>query len=210
MFEQLLKTWEMSALKNTLSAPASDGELLEAERRLQIKLPDDLRKFYQITNGVSLLDGNINLYPLLGEVGISTRSNDLRSWGWEISDDVVIVGDNGAGNLFAILKQLLSVESVPIIEIQEPGGEYGLAGSTFERFLHGRTIYYLLGDKKNLKALQALGVVTELCDSEPDDDALLLIAKYCDPLVEEYLDGDANRKVNFEKLSLWLNKAQKR
>lgn len=207
MFENILKAWELSTLEQVLHAPALPEELREVERILGKELPLEIKHFYAISNGADLLDSNVYLYPLLGESSISLYTSRLRSWEWKIPEEVVVCGSTGSDDMYGFMNKSMRNKYAPVLLIGEAGEEYGLAGSTFERFLVQTTAYYLLGEKSNVEALRCIECPDKLIGSEPDDDSLRVLIEHYDPVVAKFNEGDVNRKIPFDELLQWINQS---
>ena len=52
------------ALKHYLASPASEAEIMEAERRLGVSFPAQVKSFYQHYNGLSVDDPQLEVLPI--------------------------------------------------------------------------------------------------------------------------------------------------
>src|SRR2546422_5158923 len=103
MIDQLLDAWRLSSDHHELHAGASDEQIAAAEAVLGRSLPEPARSFYRATDGASLLDGNLNVYPLHGEpFGLVVHTDRLRSVEWTIPEELVVFGNDGSDDSFGL------------------------------------------------------------------------------------------------------------
>jgi hypothetical protein len=189
----VLRAWDLSSELHEPAPAASRDEVAHAEHALGRSLPDTARALYSTTNGGSFLNGNFNLHPLLPDpkdeaaLSLTTASGLLRSWEWPVPEDLVVFGDNGAGEQFGLW--LPDEEARPlVVEVGQVFDEPGLAivGDDLGRFLLGWTAYYLslLGDECDTSgAVDALGLPRELraLDDGCTDEEFFAILRWANP-----------------------------
>lgn len=203
--ERVVAAWHASVELHELSPPATEDEVSLAEIHLGRTLPPVFRRLYSTNNGLALFRGNLNVYPLRatnGDSGLLTRwahplADELREWRWRIADELVVIGDNGGDEMFGVwLPTGEARSSAPIVEIAELGEPIvgleeveglAVAGTDLERFLVSRTAYYSLLYEAGSRALDLLGVPTDLRVDDPGDDVFAALHAWADP---ELLDRD--------------------
>jgi hypothetical protein len=159
-----------------------------------------MRALYAMSDGLSLLHGNLNIHPLrahktaLGLIGSSgvTLSEELREWEWRIPGELVIFGDNGGDESFGLWlpTSRSPADPVPVIEIAE-GGEaaveveerdgFAVVGTDLPKFLAGWSAYYLLLLEADTAALEALRVPERFWNREADDLLMSDLLAWADP-----------------------------
>lgn len=171
----VLAAWQRSPGAHEPLPGASADDLAQAEDALGRPLPAALAELYLTAGGGSFLHGNLGLHPLLpdgdDDLALTTAGDLLRSWDWPIPDQLLVFGDNGAGDVFGLWLAETSATTGPVVQVGEVFEDECLAviGDTLPAFLAGWTAYYLLldgGDHES--ALDALGVPPPL-RSLPDD-----------------------------------------
>jgi hypothetical protein len=149
MIDLILKAWEVS--DNTFLSPgASDDAIAVLERVLHGSLPGDMRACYQRTDGADVLGGNIALYPIEGaKFSVCELSQFYRDCKWPVPEDLVIFAGDGCGDPFGIWAPSGGGSKPLIVQV---GAIFfdrrcmAVVGTSFSRFLLGRTAYYLLLD----------------------------------------------------------------
>jgi hypothetical protein len=172
---------------------ASPDEVAHAEHALGRSLPDTARALYSATSGGAFLSGNLNLHPLLPDptddeaLALTTASGLLRSWEWPVPEDLVVFGDNGAGEQFGLWLPEKETRQL-VVEVGQVFHESGLAvvGDDLGRFLLGWTAYYLLllGDETDTSAaVDALGLPSELrtLDEGGTDEEFFAVLHWANP-----------------------------
>jgi hypothetical protein len=100
MWKKLIKKWEPGC---EFASPASEKQILAAEKALGVKLPDELRELLLETNGVTGKYGPTLIWPV---ERIATdnlefrRLPDFREL-YMPFDQLLFIGDNGGGDQFA-------------------------------------------------------------------------------------------------------------
>jgi hypothetical protein len=181
---RVLTTWERSADREPLPAPASDADF-ERLRLAGLALPAAFQSVYRRHNGVELFGGNLNLWPLTGESEITVEklTNALRESGVPIPKELVLFGDNGQSEYFrfwvvgATQQKRWPVLSVGIAD--EPA--IAVLATDFERFLRGWSAYYALVCEESQEVLDALSLPEELRSADPDDATFAAIWQWADP-----------------------------
>lgn len=205
----MLEAWGLSSELHEPRSAASPDELAHAEHSLGRSLPDTVQNLYSVMGGGSFLSGNLNLHPLLpdpsGEesLALTTAADLLRSWEWPVPEDLVVFGDNGAGEQFGLW--LPDQEARPlVIEVGQVFDGPGLAivGDDLERFLLGWTAYYLLllrDESDTSGAVDALGLPAELQTLDGTDEEFFAILKWANPGLSQPPDPYKHR-VTVEKI----------
>jgi hypothetical protein len=183
VIDWILKVWELSD-NTVLNAGASDQSIAVLEKILHGSLPGDMRACYLRTDGADVLGGNIALYPIHGaKFSVSELSEFYRDSEWPVPEDLVVFGGDGCGDPFGIWappgggSTPLIVKVGAIFEL----GCMAVVGTSFSRFLLGRTAYYLLLDDTDPSCLDLLGVPQSLRTSDPDDATYEAIVRWADP-----------------------------
>ena len=183
----------------------SDTEIDKAEQLLSRKLTVELRALYQISNGLSLLAGNLEIVPLFGEsedFGLTNYSNLLRKWDWPVPDELIIFGGNGSSDVLGIWlpKDSLQIIAQPVVmlgEVFEPRC-MAIVGTSLCNFLRVWSAYYTYD---NADSLDALGVPPELRNFEEDDALLAALYAWGDPAIpncipDPYTAGLISEEIN--------------
>lgn len=167
--------------------------IAELETAIGRQLPADMRALYATVGGGELLQGDLRLYPPTAsgdepvEFSVAGATRALQEWGWCIPDDLVVFGDNGAGDLFGIWLPAAGGPSQPlIVEVAETFEENCLTpiGDDLVRFLVGWTALYLVVCRDEVDTRSAIAVIGLPADlqaradrGEDDDvDAVILWA----------------------------------
>jgi hypothetical protein len=170
MLENVLTAWELTADRHAPEPPASPKALEEAQRTLGRRLPPAALALYAAHGGGSFLGGNLGIHPPVGDgpddLSLATASKLLRSWDWPIPEELVVFGDNGAGDQFGLWLPAEGGARPLVVQVGEVFGEPGLAvvGDDLVSFLTGWSAYYLLQEERGdtQAALAALGVPEHL------------------------------------------------
>ena len=189
--DDVIAAWRVDP-DSELTAPASDATIEAAERALGRPIPDELRRLYALSDGMSVVGGNLMIEPLTsGEGGLVGLGERLRAWGWPIPDEVLVFGGNGGSDQFGMWYPNGADPTAPapivmIGSVFEPGS-MALAGTTLTRFLRAWSAYYLIAVEAPIEALEALGVPTSL--RQPDEDMdLEPYFRWADPALPEVPD----------------------
>ena len=178
---RVLKSWVLSGSQTQMSPGATAEELADVQSALRRRFPDEFLECYSQTNGGSVLHGNIGLYPLRGaELSVATASAFLGKHEWPIPDELVVFGNNGAGSpigLWLPESDVVRPIVVEVGEIFEPRC-MAIVGTSFGRFLRGRTAYYLALLEATPAALDEIGVPTEYRRISLGDDEFDALARY--------------------------------
>lgn len=205
-FVPIIRAWELTKSLHKWSRGATEEELSNAERAAGRLLPPELKAVYRLSDGISLLEGNLNfvsLQPKREHPGLVNLSEQLRQSRWPIPSELVIFGDNGADEQFGIWLPAGSVidDPHPVIEVGaifEPKS-FAIVGTSLVTFLRVWTAYYAvlcLGDtdsKAVQRALEAIGVPKTLRDMEPDDVLLQRLFSWADPSLPDHLPDPYQR-----------------
>src|SRR5262249_11401604 len=146
---------------------------------LGYSLPPELRELYAAYDGGDFLSGNINLLPLLptvdDDLALTTASDLMRAWRWEIPPEMLIFGGNGSAVEYGLWFRNPHFQSPLIVAIGENQG-LAVVGDSLAGFLAGHSAYYLLlyatKGYELTPALDALGVPAPLRSFNCLDDLL--------------------------------------
>jgi hypothetical protein len=203
--ERVLAAWSITPGLNDPNAGASGADIETAEARLGRPLPAVMRDLYSALNGGSMLEGTLNLLPLLsdsGKLALTTASNLLRSWEWPVPDELVIFGDEGADDQLGIWLPATGAGRPIVVSMGAVFEErsFAVVGDDLAGFLLARSAYSLLlssdDPEETAGALEALGVPGQLRSldedgSDVESDALLTWANpgLPDPHPDAYRRG---------------------
>ena len=188
--EPVLTAWELWAdaagyeSRQPFSPGATEQEIARVELKLGRSLPQELRALYRLTNGLSVLEGNINIAPLEGgqpNNQLVTMSAQLRKWEWPIPDELVLFGDNGGDDVFGawIPRSSHPARTCLVVGTGEASGLLAIYGTTLARFLRASSAVHLCDNPGG--ALNALGVPGDLRDPQMPDEAVAAIFRWADP-----------------------------
>jgi hypothetical protein len=184
IFERLLTSWRLSASLHQLSPGATSVRIQQFEGAVGWHLPAEWRGLYLLSDGGSLLEGNLTFYPLDGaDLSLRNASTAHRAWEWPVPAELWLAGDNGAGEPFGLWLPAATDGTAPVVsigQIFEPEC-LAVAGSSLLAFLLARTAYYLLLCEAPSEALDAIGLPLALRAKSPDDDTWLAIGRWADP-----------------------------
>lgn len=182
--------WAATANRHAPRPAAAPDNVTAAEQMIGRRLPQAFRELYLVHDGGGWVGGNLNLLPLDDESeespgSVVRHAATLRGWGWPVPDEVVVIGGDGAGDVFGLW--LPDVEERPLVvtigSIFEPGC-MGIAGQDLNAFLRLRTAYYLLLPPDDATAgLDALDVPVELRSDDPDDTTFTKMFEWASPTV---------------------------
>ena len=212
-FAPITNAWGLTKVLHEWNRGATDAELSKAEQAVGRSLPRELKAVYRLSDGISLLEGNLNfvsLQPKRGYPGLVNLSGKLRQWKWPIPHELVMFGDDGADEQFGIWLPACSAadEPHPIIEVGEifEPRSFAVIGTNLVPFLRVWTAYYAvicLGDtdpQAVQRALEAIGVPRTLRDMEPDDPLLESLFSWADPSLPDHLPDPYQRGLTAEQL----------
>jgi hypothetical protein len=198
---KILATWSATAALHQWETPATDEEIAAAEAAIGEPLLPELRALYEMSDGLYLLEGNLNILPLCDLV---KRSDELLRWNWPIPAELRVFGDNGAGDLFGLwLPPGRSTErAVPVITV---GGVFkprcmAIAGTDLARFLTTRTAYYLMVCECESEALDLLEVPMSLRTDVPGDETFAALTRWADPGLADPNPDPYQRGLDAEEL----------
>ena len=187
---RILDAWAATASMHQPHPAADPADVTAAEHAIGRRLPQAFHELYLVHDGGSWLHGNMNLLPLddgheAGEGSVTRAAATFRGWGWPVPDEVVLIGDDGDGDIFGLW--LPEEEERPLVvtvgAIFEPGC-MGVAGEDVNAFLRARTAYYLLPpDETTTAGLDALEVPVELRSGDPDDTTWTKINEWASPTI---------------------------
>jgi hypothetical protein len=177
---KVLAAWDASAELHSTNPGASSDGLERAQSEIGRPLPAAAVELYRTLDGGSLLHGNLNLLPLLPEgvtLALTTSSDVLRSWDWPIPDELLIFGDNGAGDVFGIWLPTTRDAQPVIVQVGEIFEErsFAIVGDDLSSFLLAHSAYHLLSfaeDEDVSAALAAIGLPEHLRESDLEDDEI--------------------------------------
>ena len=187
VLEKVLAAWIASPELHSPNPGATPAGLERAQSEIGRPLPETAVGLYREVDGGSLLHGNLNLLPLLPEgvtLALTTSSDILRSWDWQIPDELLIFGDDGAGDQLGIWLPTARNARPLIVQVGEIYGDepnLAIVGDDLASFLLARTAYYLLllsDEEDTSAALAALDLPEHLheLDGDGDDDLFELLA----------------------------------
>lgn len=116
--------------KQELTIPATDKEIIDLEKRLEVNFPDDYKLFLKEVNG---FEGEIGeSYVRL--VGVSDIEEYTTDYCADFYPDKICIGTNGGGELFVIDKRNEKAKYgfLPAIGDME---DYIELGDTFDKFI---------------------------------------------------------------------------
>lgn len=165
--DRVIAAWQEAGALHEPPRPAMPDQIGAAETALGRPLPDALRRLYEFGNGMGLMGGNLNFDSLAkGASSVVDNGRQLREWGWPIPRDLLMFGDNGAGDLFGVWYPPESRANwrTPVVmvgQIFEPAS-FALAGTDLAPFLRAWSGYYLQLHGAPAPALDLLGLPTHL------------------------------------------------
>lgn len=208
--EPLVECWYQSKSHHEFSPGASDEEIIRAEDSLKRRLPKVLRAIYEMSNGLSLVGGNLNFEPLESsddsELTLVSLSSMLQEWNWSVPEELLLFGNDGGDSQFGLWlpEGEAFVDDCPVIELVETE-VMAFAGTSLCRFLKGRTAFYLLHEAAAAKSLDALGLPAGLRKEDPDDDDAVRIAQWADPGAPYLLPDPYENGVTADELRARFN-----
>jgi hypothetical protein len=188
--DKVLAAWDASAELHSPNPGASSDGLDRAQAEIGRPLPGAAVDLYRELDGGSLLHGNLNLLPLLPEgvtLAVTTSADLLRTWEWAIPDELLIFGDDGAGDQFGIWLPTSRDASPLIVQVGEIYGDdrnLAIVGDDLPSFLLARTAYYLLllrDDEPTDAALDELALPDHLRELGDGDDDLFELLAWANP-----------------------------
>jgi hypothetical protein len=196
----LFAAWSASAWLHQWKRPATEMEIAEAESALGGPLLPELRALYEATNGLYLLSGNLNIYPLIGLVH---ETNEEREAGMLLPDELCLFG-GASEHLFGLWlpHHRRSAAAVPVIEVGELFEPrcMAVAGTDLVRFLTTRTVHYLMTYADTTEALDLLGVPVSLRSPDPSDELKAALTRWTDPELADPEPDPNERGLNADEL----------
>lgn len=180
LFEEIYK-YLKNYPDNEFYEGASRDELDETEQLISPPLPEPVRKFYEMSNGAVLFYGSLTFFPLY-EGGLSVKSAGRlhRSAGWHIPDELVVFGDNGAGELYAYwAPDKKDAVILQIGDIKEPHC-LSIVATSFEKFLFLQSILLTYADGEQQK-IGELPIPEDLKKKEYSGDDMADLLLWIDP-----------------------------
>jgi hypothetical protein len=125
--------WHRFSSEFTLSIPATEAQIVEAEAAFGIRLPEQYREFLAKTNGAEGPIGG-NEYVALWPVDQLKKLNDA----YEVltyAPDYLVIGSNGGGEAYAfdLRSDSYSISALPFIGLSRDLGK--IMGESFWDFL---------------------------------------------------------------------------
>jgi len=182
--ERLIRTWELTSDLHELPPGADAARVHAVERSAGRRLPESIVALYRLVNGASLFNGNIRLLPLdEAELCVTSASAVYRSSSWSIPDELILVGDNGAGDPFGLWLPDPPAEGGMVVEAGRmfDAGSFAVAATSLDRYLQARTAYYLLLIGADTAALDTLQIPHELRTAGGDEPDYLRLLDWADP-----------------------------
>jgi len=179
-----------------LAPPATRQQLADVENRIGRPLPTSLRRIYDVSDGVSPLDGNLMFEPtgVPNRAGLAEFSDRLREGNWPIPDELLMFASDGSDSNFGLWcpKGETMPDDPPVVEVGEvfEPACLALVGTRFSMFLKSRSGYYLVMDAPD-EVLDVIEVPEVLREKEPN--ALSPFFAWADPDLPDY-DPDPYRK----------------
>jgi hypothetical protein len=183
--DQILDSWEQSASVHLVGDPAGEGEIAAVEQEVKRRLPEALWAIYRHADGASLFSGNLRIYPLRDPqgFGLVDAADVFRREDWQIPEELLVFGDDGAGTVYGLWLPQDAAPGVPVpvvavAETFEPAC-MAVVGTDLVPFLGSITAYYAQLIEAPAPALDALGVPEHLRDRQEPDAAAL--RRWADP-----------------------------
>jgi hypothetical protein len=166
----VLAAWRAAPAINAPNPGASDADLATAAERLDRPLPDSLARLYRALDGGTMLEGNLDLFPLLSDsdkLAVTTASRLLRSWDWPIPDELVLFGAEGADDQLGLWLPIDGGGRPIVVAVGAVFEErsFAIVGDDLPGFLLAQTAFYLLSfadDEDTAEAVEALGLPEHL------------------------------------------------
>jgi hypothetical protein len=191
--QRVLAAWSAAPSVNDPNPGAAEATLARAVERIGRQLPASAATLYRALDGGSMLEGNLNLFPLLSDsekLAVTTASRLLRSWDWPIPDELVLFGDEGADDQLGLWLPVAG-EGRPIVVAVAAIFEersFAIVGDDLAGFLLGQTAFYLLSfaedeDEDLAEAIDALGLPEHLrqLDVSGSDDEYHALLQWANP-----------------------------
>lgn len=186
--DTLIRCWRQTPGDHRFHPAATAAQITLAEEKLSLTLPHALRQLYEFSNGISLFQGNLRLYPLheeKSELCLTRVTPWLRLSHWPIPPEVLIIGATGTGEPVGVWIGPRS-SSLPLPVVLVAGdftpNSLTLAATGLIPYLTSETTLDLAMNERG-------GDLYTLLDAPPslppydidDDDALEAWARWIDP-----------------------------
>jgi hypothetical protein len=203
--------WKTTPQLQKFQAGSDISQLIALESEIGIILPMSFRSIYTYSNGLSLFNGNLNIYPLKSNdnpFSITDATSQHRLWEWQIPNEVLLFGDNGSESLYGFwIPDADRNNILPIIEIGElfEPDCMSLVATNLENFLVVQTAYFLMVYSDELRvvaenALKLLGIPQILWSYDPDDETLKELRRWADPHLPNYEANPYSDRLNLDNL----------
>lgn len=202
--EPVVKAWQLSERNHTLETGLDDDEIEAVEYELGLSFPDSVLALYRMSDGMSICHGNVTFLPMdLGEEGLSVRnfSRKLRSWKWDIPDEVVAFGGDGSDGTYGLWLPEGTPRNpdCPVVEIGEAKG-LALIGTNLCSFLRWKTAYYLLLEDGPSKALDAISLPKELRIEYSTEEDYARLIRWADPAIPNPLANPYKHPITVKEM----------
>jgi SMI1 / KNR4 family (SUKH-1) len=183
--DQLFDSWERSASVHQVGDPAGESEIVAVEREVNKRLPETLWTIYRHADGASLFSGNLRIYPLRDPqgFGLVDAADVFRREGWQIPEELLVFGDDGAGTAYGLWLpgDAAPVPPVPVVAVAETFEPACMAvvGTDLLPFLVSISAFFVQLIDAPTPALDALGVPEPL--RNPVDPDAAALRRWADP-----------------------------
>lgn len=168
--------------------PASEKSIAAAEHALGRALPDGFKEFYRRTNGFSNSSGDLDVYPLEGNDGLSlvSASAQYREWKWPVPNEIIVFASDGSGEPYGLWTGPCDTRRFPepIVQIGaifEPDC-MGVTSESLVRLLFDDTLWTLLLEGMQGEVVESLGL--PMADLPDDDLVEAMITRQVGPETE--------------------------
>jgi hypothetical protein len=194
-FRRLVDLWRTTSNLHRFNSPASENDFQAVEAALDFQVPQALRDLYLYSNGMSLFQGDLRIYPLVStddNVGLERATAQCRKW-FRIPSELVVFGDNGSDEHYGLWKTSPSAKSFacPIIELGELFHDpacMALVATDLLPFLYGETAFFALFSEfdNGLLDLIELPETLRVPKSQVNNDHFARIREWADPMLPDY------------------------
>lgn len=145
--EQVVAAWAAAgaAVRTGRGVPAQ--QLVAAQERLGRPLPGEVSALYRATDGVDIGPDTLVLHPLLGsdeDLGVVEAADTYRSWGWEIPDELVVLGSDAGDRVYGVWAPSGARRTLVVVaEESLEGPALAVVGTSLAGFLAAWTAYHL-------------------------------------------------------------------
>lgn len=216
----IVDSWSRSSSLHSWNPGARPEAIAAAEAKAGQKLPTELRAIYELSDGLSLLRGNLNFWPLKSEkhLCVATIHERHREWGQSYPDEILLFGDNGSEHMFGLWvgRHAIDSDPHPVIEFGESSepNAMAIAGTDLIRFLIVRTAYYLnlyAGDgMAPANSYGPLGLPSHLHDAEPTDELMCELYRWGDPSIPDIDPDPYSRGWDLNRIREWVESRRQR